>query len=313
MVVKVGVIGCGWFGSAHARVYRQIGDAELVAVMDKDESAARRLGEAYHVNYYTSIDEMLIKEEIDAVSIVVTPHKLFEASMEVLDQGVSLLVEKPVVVNRQELDELLTVVRNKGVIFMPGFIELFNLAVIKAKEILEKGDIGEILALWSRRVGRTPKKKLGWKIGVSLDLAIHELYVFNHIMGRRPTKIASYKARVLNGDGEGEDLAIFLMNYGKVVGSIETNWLTPVGIREMLISGEKGTVIVDYVNQEVRVNMGDVTVIPRYRKKETLLSELEYFVSHVKEGTNPEIGVNITREVLETLFDGLETDISLGI
>ncbi len=312
MVVRVGVIGCGWFGSAHARVYRQIGEAELVAVMDKDPTAAKRLGELYHVNYYTSIEEMLSKENLDAVSIAVTPQKLFEASMPVIEQGVSLLVEKPVVVSRRELSELVNAVKRSGVIFMPGFIELFNLAVKKAKEIMESGEIGEILALWSRRVGRTPKKKLGWKIGVSLDLAVHEVYVFNSLMGGKPDRIASFTAKILNEGGEGEDLAIFIMNYGRVVGSIETNWLTPVGIRELLVSGESGTIIVNYVNQEVEINKGDMSKIPRYRKKETLLSELEYFVSHVREGSEPEIGVELAREVLETLFDGLETSIPLG-
>ncbi len=312
MVVRVGVIGCGWFGSAHARVYRQIGEAELVAVMDKDPVAARRLGELYHINYYTSIEEMFRKEELDAVSVVVTPQKLFETSMKVIEHGASLLVEKPVVVSRDELSKFVNAVKRSDVIFMPGFIELFNLAVVKAKELMDRGEIGEILALWSRRVGRTPKKKLGWKIGVSLDLAVHEVYVYNRLMGGRPNHIASFTAKVLNEGGEGEDLAIFIMEYGRVVGSIETNWLTPVGIRELLISGETGTLIVNYVNQAVEVNKGDVSVIPKYRKKETLLSELEYFVTHVKMGERPDIGIEMTKEVLGTLFDGLESSIPLG-
>ncbi len=312
MVVRVGVIGCGWFGSAHARVYRQIGEAELVAVMDKDPAAARRLGELYRINYYSSIEEMLRKEELDAVSVVVTPQKLFEASMKVIEHGVSLIVEKPVVVSREELSRFVNAVNRSGVIFMPGFIELFNLAVVKAKELMDNGEIGEILALWSRRVGRTPKKKLGWKIGVSLDLAVHEVYVYNRLMGGRPDNVASFTAKVLNEGGEGEDLAIFIMGYGRVIGSIETNWLTPVGIRELLISGETGTIIVDYVNQSVEVNKGDVSVIPKYRRKETLLSELEYFVSHVKRGEKPDISIEMTKEVLETLFDGLESSIPLG-
>ncbi len=311
MPVRVGVVGCGWFGSAHARVYRTVSDAQLVAVMDVVEENARRLAEAYHVNYYTSIEEMIRKESLDAVSVAVTPQYLFQAARDALEAGASVLVEKPVVVSKEELRELEGLVRRASGLFMPGFIELFNPAVSTAKSLLEGGRIGTLLSIWSRRVGRLPKKSIGWRIGVSLDLAIHEMYVQHHMVGAPPSRISSYTANLLER-GEGEDLAIFLARFpGNVVSTIETNWLTPSGIREALIMGDEGSLVLSYPDQVVRIESAERVEQPRIRRREPLQGELSYFVDHVRKGKDPEIGFDLAKEVLTSLFEGLERRLDL--
>ncbi len=306
MPVRVGVVGCGWFGSAHARVYRTIGEAQLVAVMDIVEENAKKLAEIYHVNHYTSIEEMIRKESLDAVSIAVTPQYLFRATKEALEAGASVLVEKPVVISREELSNLESLVKRADGVFMPGFIELFNPAVSMAKSLLDDEKIGKLLSIWSRRVGRLPKKSIGWKIGVSLDLAIHEMYVQHHIVGEAPSSVSSYTAKLLDGEG-GEDLAIFLARFPDgIVSTIETNWLTPSGIREALIMGDEGSLIVNYPDQTVRIESSDRIEQPRIRRREPLQGELAYFVEHVRKGDDPEIGIDLAKNVLNSLFEGLE-------
>ncbi len=311
MPVKVAVVGCGWFGSAHARVYRTIGDAQLVAVMDVSEENARRLAEIYHVNHYTSAEDMIRKESLDAVSIAVTPQHLFQVTRQILEAGVSTLVEKPVVVNREELGELESLVRRSGAVFMPGFIEIFNPAVETLKTLLDEGKIGNLLSIWSRRVGRFPKKSVGWKIGVSLDLAVHEMYIQHYVMGEEPQRVASYTAKLLE-DGGGEDLAFFLSQFPSgVVSTIEVNWLTPSGIREALFMGDAGSLVVNYPDQTVRLELADKTEQPRIRRREPLQGELSYFVEHVKSGKDPEIGFEFAKKVLYSLFMGLENRLHL--
>lgn len=311
MPVRVGVVGCGWFGSAHARVYRTIGDAHLVAVMDVVEESAKRLAERYHVNHYTSIGRMIREESLDAVSIAVTPQYLFKATKEALEAGASVLVEKPVVINKEELENLKSLIRKQGGLFMPGFIELFNPAVISAKELLDEGRIGSPLSIWSRRVGRFPKKSMGWKIGVSLDLAIHEMYVQNYLMGSSPSRVYSYTAKLLDGEGE-EDLAIFIVIFSEgVTSTIETNWLTPSGIREALIMGEGGSILISYPDQEVRIEFSDRVEQPRIRRSEPLQGELSYFVDHVKKGSEPDINIEFAEKVLNSLFEGLNNRFTL--
>jgi len=303
--VRVGVIGCGWFGSAHARVYRAIGDARLVAVADKDENAARRLAEYYHVNYYTSVEGMIRKESLDAVSVVVTPQHLFEVTKEALELGVSVLTEKPIVTSRNELSLLSSLVK-KGGIFMPGFIELFNPAVVKLKELLRDEIIGSISSISSRRAGRLPKKILGWKIGVILDLGIHEAYVHRYLMDEDPLDSLSYTARLLN-DGEGEDLAILISSYpSNVIAIIEANWLTTAGIRSITITGEDGSISLDYADQFIRVERGDHSLIPRLRKEEPLYKELSHFIESIKGGKDPVVGFEFAEDVLNNIFNAMD-------
>lgn len=305
MEVRVGVVGCGWFGAAHARVYKSIGDAKLVAVADKDETSAKKLAEVYHVNYYTSVEEMLSRESIDALSVVVTPQHLMEVTVTALESGASVLTEKPVVTSRSELLLLSSLVR-KGGIFMPGFIELFNPAVIKVKELLDNGTIGKISSISSKRAGRLPKKVLGWKIGVTLDLGVHEVYVHRFIMGERPKVLSSYMTRLLNY-GEGEDLAVIVTSYSSgVVAIIEANWLTTAGIRQLMVTGEEGTISLDYADQLVKIEQKDWTLIPRLRKEEPLYRELSHFVSSVKEGKDPLVNFGFVEDVLTTIFDAIE-------
>lgn len=305
MEVRVGVVGCGWFGAAHARVYRAIGDTKLVAVADRDGSSARRLAEIYHINYYTSVEEMISKESLDAVSVVVTPQHLFEVTKVALESGLSVLAEKPIVTNKHELSSLSSLA-SRGGIFMPGFIELFNPAVNKLKELLDEGAIGGISSISSKRAGRVPKKVLGWEIGVTLDLAIHEIYVHRFLMGERPKYVRAYTARLLK-EGDYEDLAILISPYGNgVVAVVETNWLTTVGIRHMTITGEHGTISLDYADQFLRVDKRDETYIPRLKKDEPLYRELSHFINSVKEDKEPDFNFEFAEEVLGLLFEAIE-------
>jgi len=278
--------------------------------MDVVEENAKKLAEAYHVNYYTSIEEMVRKESLDAVSIAVTPQHLFQATKEALESGASVLVEKPVVVSREELLNLEALI-GRGGIFMPGFIELFNPAVSTLKSLLDEGRVGDLLSIWSRRVGRIPKKAIGWKIGVSLDLAVHEMYIQHHMVGEAPSQVISYTAKLLD-DGGGEDLAIFLSRFPSgVVSTIEANWLTPSGIREALFMGDRGSLVVNYPEQVVRVEAADRVEQPRIRKREPLQGELAYFIEHVKSSRDPEVGFDLAKSVLTSLFDGLDNRLSL--
>ncbi len=310
MEVRVGVVGCGWFGAAHARVYRTIGDAKLVAVADRDEASARKLAENYRINYYTSVEEMVSRESLDAVSVVVTPQHLFEVTKVALESGLSVLTEKPIVTSRSELSSLSSLI-GKGSIFMPGFTELFNPAVIKLKELLDDGAIGRVSSISSRRAGRLPKKVLGWKIGVIMDLAIHELYVHRFLMGERPSYLQAYAARLLN-EGNGEDLAILISSYGnEVVAVIEANWLTAAGIREITVTGEDGTISLDYADQFLRIDRRDDVYMPRLRRDEPLYRELSHFVESVKEGKDPDFDFKFAEDVLEVLFEAVERSVRI--
>ncbi len=304
--VRVGVIGCGWFGSAHARVFREISGADLIAVADINPSAARALAKRYNVKAYTDIEKMIRREDLDAVSIAVTPQHLTETAILAMDSGAAVLLEKPLSTSRQELFKLISKIKSTGSIFMPGFIELFNPAVIALKERIQKEELGEPLVLSSERIGRVPKRNLRWNIGVSLDLAIHELYVQMWLLESRPQSRAYVSKK---SSDRYEDLVVFLLNFNDgaaASGIIISNWLTPIGVRRMRFTGSHGSAVLDYLNQQLVLDKHEGTFMPILRRKEPLLEELQTFVDHVSAGRDPEIGAEFAKNVLETLFDGLE-------
>ncbi len=309
--LRVGVIGCGWFGSAHARVYRELGGVELTAVADVDEVKARRIGERYGARAYSDPERMLDRENLDAVSVVVTPQHLARTAAAAAERGVGVLVEKPVATSERELEDLISAARRGGAVVVPGFIELFNPGYAALKETVRRGEIGDPYLISGKRIGRSPKRDVRWEIGVTLDLAIHEAYVQMDLLGREPNSVRTFVSYATSR--EREDVALLVMDYpGSVIGIIEVNWLTPVGVRSLRISGSEGSAELDYVSQRLTVEHKEGATIPRLYWREPLMEELGYFVDHVRNSAEPEIGIEFASKVLRTIFSGLRNSTVLG-
>ena len=301
--VRVGVVGCGWFGRAHARVYRTLPGVELVAVADVNRELAESVASWYGVKCYASVREMLEKEELDAVSVVVTPQRLAEVTREVISSGTHALVEKPVATSLEDLSDLIRLAESKRVIVMPGFIELFNPGYRILKDLIRDGRLGDIYVISGKRIGRSPKRDVKWEIGVSLDLAVHEVYVQLDLLSEEPSSVWAFNRSVL---GQGvEDVSVYIMEYPSgVVGVIEANWLTPISYRAVRVSGSAASAELDYLNQKVTLDeLGRSTVI-RARWSEPLAEELSYFVRHVKEGREPDLDLKAAEKVLSVLLAG---------
>lgn len=305
MTIGAGIVGCGWFGGAHARVYREIPGVELKAVADVNLERAERIASMYGASAYGSAEEMFRKENLDLVSIAVTPQYLASTALIAAEHGVNMLLEKPLATKASDWKELMSKVTKADVIFIPGFIELFNPGYKLIKEMVNSGVIGELLTLSSKRIGRFPKRKIRWKVGVTLDLGLHELYVQTHLSGKEPRAISCFISRMLNS--ENEDISILIMKYGEAIGIIESNWLTPIGVRRIRVTGSEGSIELDYISQEVSLDVREESRIRRPRWKEPLLEELEYFVEHVKLGKKPEINEKFADVIMSTLFEALNS------
>lgn len=303
--IRTGIIGCGWFGEAHARVYREIPGVELRGVADLNIERSKRLASMYGASAYRSAEEMLRKEELDLVSIAVTPQYLAKTAMEVAEHDVNMLLEKPLATKMPEWRDLFSKVKRKGLIFVPGFIELFNPGYRLMKEVVDSGELGELLTLSSKRIGRFPKRSLKWEVGVTLDLGLHELYAQTYLVGENPVPISCFISKMLNS--ENEDISILILRYGSAVGIIESNWLTPIGVRNIRVTASEGSIWLNYMSQEVGVDKGEESRVKRPRWREPLLVELEYAVEHVRSGTKPNINEDFADIIMNTLFEALNT------
>lgn len=238
------VIGTGWFGRAHARNLNEL--SNLKAICDVNHEIAGPLAKFYNINEYSDFREMIKKEKLDAISLVLPPKIMPSVAKEIAEAGIDILLEKPM---GTELEPVKALLKYEDKIRITcGFIELFNPVVSEAKKVLP--EIGEILNISSRRIGRYPHR--WWNLGVILDLGIHEIYVQQFMLG---PVVKSFGTVDYFHDPEkkSEDAAFIILEFKNGKHSfIEINWLTPIKFRRMTIYGSEGVLEIDYSTQELR-------------------------------------------------------------
>jgi UDP-N-acetylglucosamine 3-dehydrogenase len=244
----VGVIGAGNMGKNHVRVYSELPQAELAAIADPD-AKAKKLAGRFGCRYYADYREMLEKEGVEAVSIATPTTSHYEVAKSCLESGVHLLVEKPLAESVERAEKIVELAERAGVVLAVGHIERHNPVVKKLKEIVKKGVLGDINTVISKRVGIFPPQIKD--ANVYIDLAVHDIDVFNYLFSRIPERVFSKSGRVLTEDRE--DQAIILLDYGSATCITQVNWITPVKIRNLAITGNKGYAELDFINQELKV------------------------------------------------------------
>ena len=283
-MIKVAVVGAGFWGSNHLRVLRDIGSVELVGVCDIDVSRAEKAAKKYGLqHYFKDFKEMLDRTKPDAVTVC-TPSTTHAAiAMACLDHGCDLLIEKPMASTVSEAVAIIDRMHKAEAEVMVGFIERFNPAVQHAVKTIETGDIGEVLLFYSRRIGWWPER-IG-DTGVVKDTAIHDIDLANWIFGQLPAKVYAMCGRLRHSQ---EDHAQIFFSFGDGRSAlIEANWLTPRKKREMHVTGEKGVITVKFIEQEVVVEKAEQTIVPNIKYAEPLRLELEHFTQCVEKGFKP--------------------------
>ncbi|NTU78926.1 MAG: Gfo/Idh/MocA family oxidoreductase [Chloroflexales bacterium] len=246
--LRAGVIGVGSMGRNHARVYASMDDFELVAVSDTNPATASKVGSMYRCQSYTDYRELLEREQLDLVSVVVPTREHYSVGMEVISHGVSLLIEKPIAATVAEGQALIDAANSAGVVLTVGHIERFNPAIITLKEQIADHELGSIFQVIARRVGPFPARILD--VGVVIDLATHELDILNYLVGAPISRMHVELNRHLHEAHE--DLLTALLRFESgVIGILDINWLTPTKIRELSVIGERGMYVANYLTQDL--------------------------------------------------------------
>jgi UDP-N-acetylglucosamine 3-dehydrogenase len=244
---NVAVIGLGNMGKHHVRNYSVIPTANLVAVCDVQQTVVDEFKEKYKCNGYTSLDEMLDKESIDAISITAPTKLHYELGKKVLSRGIHLLLEKPICDNESDADELIALAEKNNVVLTVGHIERFNPAVLKLKELIDDGALGKVTSIIAKRVGVFPAQIKD--ANVIIDLAVHDIDIMSYLLDKDPDQIYGNAGRALI-DGR-EDYAEIFLTYGDQNGFIQVNWITPIRIRNLAVTGTKGYAELNYMTQEL--------------------------------------------------------------
>lgn len=301
--VRVAVLGAGVMGKNHARIYHELPEVELIAIVDNNENAGRTLANNYGAAYYSDIKALPVNS-IDAVSICTPTSTHHTLGLYCITTGFHTLIEKPITTTVEQGTELLNHARGKNVIFMVGHSERFNPAVKRAKEIIDAGELGKITNIVARRVGPFPPRIND--VDIAVDLAVHDIDIINYLLQATPDYVLAHKRKT--NQRAHADLVDFFLRYGDTTTAyIQTNWITPVKIRKLNITGTEGYIELDYINQSIEYHKSTYERVPAtpqnfsdfvllfaqplkkeilIEKKEPLKEELKHFVLCVATGTH---------------------------
>ncbi|MCD6125614.1 MAG: Gfo/Idh/MocA family oxidoreductase [Thaumarchaeota archaeon] len=306
MKLKIGVVGVGFWGSNHVRVLRELESAEVKAVCDIDLEKAKYVAKKFGVpNYYQNLDDMLNKEELDAVTVCTPSVSHAEITVRILESGLNVFVEKPLASNPDGCLKIIDAARSNNRFVMTGFIERFNPAVSKAIELLRAGEIGEVIMSHGRRIGWWPQR-IG-DVGVVKDTAIHDIDLTRYIFGQEPAGVYA-RGGSLRHRFEDHVQAIMTFEDELRVAFIEANWLTPRKKREMLITGNEGVISIQFLTQVISLEKADVVIEPILKWKEPLRIELSHFIESLLSRKKPLVdaidgtkAVIIAESILESM------------
>ncbi|MFC7098956.1 Gfo/Idh/MocA family protein [Halobaculum marinum] len=288
--IRVGVVGVGSMGRNHARVYRELADAELVGVADMDTEAAERVAREYGTSAYDT-DDLLAA--VDAVSIAVPTSAHAPVLQQCIDAGVHALVEKPFVDDLSVGRDLAASAEEAGITLQIGHVERFNPAVRTLMRVLPDIDV---VAIDARRLGPPIDRVLDGTV-VS-DLMIHDLDVVNAITGARPGMLGA------TGAADGDYATAQCVYEDGTVATFTASRITRQKVRKIEITARECHVVVDYLAQTVEIHRSEIpeyveddgtvrhrteSVIERpfVETGEPLKAELQSFVEAVRDDTEP--------------------------
>ncbi len=240
-MLKVGIIGCGKIAEVrHAPEYAENPHVELVAFCDQDLARAQALADVYGGRAYSDVSEMLASG-VDAVSVCVANNMHAQVTIQALDAGKHVLCEKPMSTNAGESRAMIEAADRAGKQLMIGLNQRYAKAHARAKELLDSGEMGEVLAFRTTFCHPGPEGWTGRKdswfvdpraawLGVMADLGVHKTDLIHHLTGQRIVKtsavLATRDKKLPDGSAIGVDdnaLAIYTLERG-AVGVLYVSW-----------------------------------------------------------------------------------------
>jgi predicted dehydrogenase len=303
-MIRVGVIGYGYWGPNVVRNLHGLENVCVAVVCDKSPAALARVRKTYPgISTTTDANEVLRSPEIDAVAVITPVWTHYELAKTALENGKHVFVEKPLTSSAAQAEELIEIAARKKLTIMVDHTFLFTGAVRKIRELTEKGVLGNLYYYDSLRVN------LGLfqhDVSVIWDLAPHDLSIMDHLIKKEPEAIVATGEKHLNGV---EDVAFMTIHFpDSVIAHINVNWLSPVKIRTTLIGGQKRMVVWNDLVADEKVRVYDKGVqisngegirdllvsyrsgdmwAPQIEQTEALRVELGYFADCIMNNETP--------------------------
>ena len=284
-MLRVGVVGVRNMGRHHERIYSELskeGKIEFVGVADANLERGKEVASQFKAKAFGDYKELI--GEVDAVSIAVPTSLHKQVALDFIENGVSVLIEKPIAESIESAQEIIRAAKKNNVTLMVGHVERFNPGVLKLKEILDENLIGKVVTLTAKRVGPLPPQIKD--VGVIIDLEVHDIDVMSFLVGRNVRKVYT-RAGSAKNPLELEDYAIIMLDFENATGVVETNWLTPHKVRTLSVVGTEGIAELNYITQKLILYNHEWVKEAKVQFKEPLRNELEHFIECVKKKKKP--------------------------
>lgn len=299
MVLRVGIVGVGRWGTNHARVLAELQEEGLIefsAVCDVNEAHARQVAKRFRVPLATTNLESFSKS-VDAAIIATSIDSLYPVSRKLLEQGIDLLIEKPVATTPQEVRELRRIAERMNLVAIPGFIMRFNPVVERIRELVKSE--GALYTVFRRLSRRAPENR---RYPLILDLAVHDIDLCFYIHGIDEWTIES--STIIRSHID--DIVIAVLRLGDKRCVVHVDGLSLTKVREIEVIAENVFVRGNTDDMIVEIRRADGSyVIEKLSSEEPLLREDRAFVEKVygKSVDVPDLDEAIrVLEVVETIM-----------
>lgn len=304
--IRVGVVGCGYWGPNLIRNFRALSGCKLSVICDLDVQRLQHLQSLYpEVKTTTNFEEMVASKDIDAIVVATSVGLHYRMAKASLLAGKHTFVEKPLATSSADCEELIQLADSRKLVLMAGHTFLYSPAVRRIKEIVDAGDIGEIRYISARRLNLGLFQK---DINVTWDLAPHDISIVLYIMEELPVSVnCRGSAHITPGV---EDVTSLCMTFRRERSAIvQSSWLDPRKIREMTIVGSRRMIVYDDVAQMEKIRIFDARVerpphydsfaefhyayhygdmyAPYVKQEEPLKLECQHFLDCIRTGTTP--------------------------
>ncbi len=298
--LRVGLAGLGSMGRNHLRILAGRTDCRLAAVADPMREILAAATTATGAQGFAEPLAMIAEAELDAIVIAAPTTAHVPLALAAIERGLAVLVEKPLAATVEEGLQIVDAATATGVPVQVGHVERFNPAVLELGRLLAEGWLSSVYAIASRRAGPFPARIRD--VGVTVDLATHDVDILSWIAGERPVRVYAETAQRIHADHE--DLLFGLLHFPSgATGMLDVNWLTPAKRRQLVVVGEEGMFELDYLTQRLTFTRADTAhplliggFAPTFEGQvaelpvanaEPLAAELDAFLRVVREGGRP--------------------------
>lgn len=252
--LRVGVIGCGYWGPNLVRNFARHPNAQVQAVCDTRYERATRVAAEYRIPTVTDrVDEVLGAPDLDLVVIATPSFTHFELSRAAIAAGKHVLVMKPLTTRADQAEELHALAERQGVLVAVDHTFVFTSAVRKMRELIDRGEVGELYYFDSVRINLG---LIQTDVNVIWDLAPHDISIMDHLLGQDPVSVSATGAA--HGGSPTENIAYVTVRYaGSLLAHVHVNWLAPAKVRRTIVGGSKRMLIYDDMEASEKLKVYD--------------------------------------------------------